>query len=184
MVLIKLVAILLFVFGAAHAVNTGNWHPFMPNGYSGVLTGGAIVFFTYIGFDSVSTAAEECGHPAARHADGNLRDAGNLRAALRRGGAGAHRHRALGHAEQRRAGGQRSQDDRHEPAAADRHRRGAAGDDVVAAGVSIRAGAHLVRHVARPLVARRLLARPSPLQHAVHQHLGGGLRGRNSRRHL
>src|SRR5450432_4928859 len=63
MVVIKLVAILLFVFGAAKAVNTGNWHPFMPNGYSGVLTGGAIVFFTYIGFDSVSTAAEECKDP-------------------------------------------------------------------------------------------------------------------------
>jgi APA family basic amino acid/polyamine antiporter len=63
MVVIKIVAILLFVFGAAHAVNTGNWHPFMPNGYSGVLSGAAIVFFTYIGFDSVSTAAEECGRP-------------------------------------------------------------------------------------------------------------------------
>jgi basic amino acid/polyamine antiporter, APA family len=63
MVVVKLVAILFFVFGAAKAVNTGNWHPFMPNGYSGVLTGGAIVFFTYIGFDSVSTAAEECTRP-------------------------------------------------------------------------------------------------------------------------
>ena len=63
MVAIKVVAILLFVFGAARAVNTANWHPFMPNGYSGVLTGGAIVFFTYIGFDSVSTAAEECRRP-------------------------------------------------------------------------------------------------------------------------
>jgi basic amino acid/polyamine antiporter, APA family len=63
MVVIKVVAILLFVFGAAKAVNTANWHPFMPNGYSGVLTGGAIVFFTYIGFDSVSTAAEECKRP-------------------------------------------------------------------------------------------------------------------------
>jgi len=63
MVLIKLAAILLFVFGAARAVNTANWHPFLPNGFSGVLTGGAIVFFTYIGFDSVSTAAEECNQP-------------------------------------------------------------------------------------------------------------------------
>jgi APA family basic amino acid/polyamine antiporter len=62
-VMIKIGAILLFVFGAAGAVNTGHWHPFMPNGYSGVLTGGAIVFFTYIGFDSVSTAAEECHRP-------------------------------------------------------------------------------------------------------------------------
>jgi APA family basic amino acid/polyamine antiporter len=63
MVLVKLAAILLFVFGAARAVNTSNWHPFFPNGFGGVLTGGAIVFFTYIGFDSVSTAAEECERP-------------------------------------------------------------------------------------------------------------------------
>jgi basic amino acid/polyamine antiporter, APA family len=63
MVVIKVVAILLFIFGAMKAVNTTNWHPFMPHGYSGVLTGAAIVFFTYIGFDSVSTAAEECGRP-------------------------------------------------------------------------------------------------------------------------
>jgi APA family basic amino acid/polyamine antiporter len=63
MVLIKIVAILVFVFGAARAVNTSNWHPFMPNGYSGVMTGAAIIFFTYIGFDSVSTAAEECHRP-------------------------------------------------------------------------------------------------------------------------
>jgi APA family basic amino acid/polyamine antiporter len=63
MVVIKIAAILLFVFGAARAVNTANWHPFLPNGFSGVLTGGAIVFFTYIGFDSVSTAAEECNQP-------------------------------------------------------------------------------------------------------------------------
>ena len=63
MVLIKLAAILIFVFGAARAVRPENWRPFMPNGFPGVLTGAAIVFFTYIGFDSVSTAAEECRHP-------------------------------------------------------------------------------------------------------------------------
>jgi len=63
MVTIKIIAILIFVIGAARAVNTANWHPFMPNGFSGVLTGAAIVFFTYIGFDSVSTAAEECKNP-------------------------------------------------------------------------------------------------------------------------
>lgn len=63
MVGIKLVAILVFVFAAAKSVDTHNWKPFMPNGWQGVLTGGAIVFFTYIGFDSVSTAAEECRNP-------------------------------------------------------------------------------------------------------------------------
>jgi len=63
MVAVKIIAILVFVFGAAHAINPANYHPFLPNGYQGLLTGSAIVFFTYIGFDSVSTAAEECRNP-------------------------------------------------------------------------------------------------------------------------
>ena len=63
MVIIKIAAILIFVIGAAHAVDTSNWKPFAPNGFPAVLTGAAIVFFTYIGFDSVSTAAEECRRP-------------------------------------------------------------------------------------------------------------------------
>ena len=63
MVAIKLVAIIIFVSFAVKYVNTANWKPFMPNRWQGVLTGGAIVFFTYIGFDSVSTAAEECKNP-------------------------------------------------------------------------------------------------------------------------
>jgi APA family basic amino acid/polyamine antiporter len=65
MVLLKIGAIFAFVFAGAAYMKGGsnNWHPFMPNGYSGVLTGGAIIFFTYIGFDSVSTAAEEAKNP-------------------------------------------------------------------------------------------------------------------------
>ena len=63
MVLIKVAAILIFVFGAARAVDPANYEPFLPNGFQGLLTGAAIVFFTYIGFDSVSTAAEECENP-------------------------------------------------------------------------------------------------------------------------
>ena len=63
MVLVKIAAILIFIFGAARAVHPSNWHPFLPNGFPGVMTGAAIVFFTYIGFDSVSTAAEECRRP-------------------------------------------------------------------------------------------------------------------------
>ena len=63
MVAVKIVAILIFVIGASRAVKTENWHPFLPNGFQGVLTGAAIVFFTYIGFDSVSTAGEECRRP-------------------------------------------------------------------------------------------------------------------------
>jgi APA family basic amino acid/polyamine antiporter len=60
MVMIKIAAILIFCVGAARAINPVNYHPFAPNGFSGILTGASIVFFTYIGFDAVSTAAEEC----------------------------------------------------------------------------------------------------------------------------
>lgn len=63
MVLIKMAAILVFIFAAASFIKPHYWHPFMPNGWSGMLTGGSIIFFTYIGFDSVSTAAEECRNP-------------------------------------------------------------------------------------------------------------------------
>jgi APA family basic amino acid/polyamine antiporter len=63
MVAIKLVAIFLFIVFASKYIQPTNWRPFMPNGWQGVLTGGAIVFFSYIGFDSVSTAAEECKNP-------------------------------------------------------------------------------------------------------------------------
>ncbi|HXM94240.1 MAG TPA: amino acid permease [Candidatus Dormibacteraeota bacterium] len=63
MVGIKLVAIFVFIVFASKYIQPANWHPFMPNGFQGVLTGGAIVFFSYIGFDSVSTAAEECKNP-------------------------------------------------------------------------------------------------------------------------
>jgi len=63
MVLLKIVAILVFVGVAARHVHPSNWHPYAPNGWPGILTGGSIIFFTYIGFDSVSTAAEECKNP-------------------------------------------------------------------------------------------------------------------------
>ena len=63
MVLIKIAAILLFVSFGASFIHTSNYHPFSPNGWTGVLAGGSIIFFTYIGFDSVSTASEECRNP-------------------------------------------------------------------------------------------------------------------------
>jgi APA family basic amino acid/polyamine antiporter len=63
MVLIKIAAILAFVFFGLSFIHPGNYHPFVPNGISGVLAGGSIIFFTYIGFDAVSTASEECKNP-------------------------------------------------------------------------------------------------------------------------
>ncbi len=63
MVAVKIGAILIFLVVGGMLVNRGNWVPFAPSGFGGIVTGGAIVFFTYIGFDSVSTAAEESKNP-------------------------------------------------------------------------------------------------------------------------
>ena len=63
MVLVKIAAILVFCLAGMSFIHPANYHPFSPNGWSGVLAGGSIIFFTYIGFDSVSTASEECKDP-------------------------------------------------------------------------------------------------------------------------
>ena len=63
MVGIKLGIILLVVFGGFFFVKPENWTPFMPNGVSGVMGSVAAVFFAFIGFDSISTTAEECKNP-------------------------------------------------------------------------------------------------------------------------
>ena len=63
MVAIKLGAIPTFLVVGGMLVQRSNWHPFAPSGFPGILSGGAIIFFTYIGFDSVSTAAEESKNP-------------------------------------------------------------------------------------------------------------------------
>jgi amino acid transporter len=63
MVAVKLAIILLVIGLGAFYVKTENWHPFLPNGFGGVMTGVAAVFFAYIGFDALSTTAEECKDP-------------------------------------------------------------------------------------------------------------------------
>jgi APA family basic amino acid/polyamine antiporter len=63
MVLVKIAAILLFISFGMSFIHPSNYHPYAPNGWTGVLAGGSIIFFTYIGFDSVSTASEECRNP-------------------------------------------------------------------------------------------------------------------------
>jgi APA family basic amino acid/polyamine antiporter len=70
-VFLKVAIVLLFIAAGAPYVNPQNWHPFIPPndgvfghyGWSGILRGGALVFFAYIGFDAVSTAAQECKDP-------------------------------------------------------------------------------------------------------------------------
>jgi APA family basic amino acid/polyamine antiporter len=74
MVIVKLSAVIIFIVVAAPHVNAANWHPFIPPqitdadgqshfGYHGILTGASLIFFAYIGFDAVSTAAEETIRP-------------------------------------------------------------------------------------------------------------------------
>lgn len=63
MVAIKVVVVLLVITLGAFYVNPANWTPFAPNGVRGVLGGVSSVFFAYIGFDAISTTAEECRDP-------------------------------------------------------------------------------------------------------------------------
>lgn len=63
MVVVKLAIILLVIAVGVFYVDTANWDPFAPNGVTGVLKGVSAVFFAYIGFDAISTTAEECKNP-------------------------------------------------------------------------------------------------------------------------
>jgi basic amino acid/polyamine antiporter, APA family len=63
MVAIKLIILFFFIYAGIKYVKPENWTPFMPNGFQGVWTGASLIFFAYIGFDAISTAAEECKNP-------------------------------------------------------------------------------------------------------------------------
>src|SRR5437016_3444405 len=62
-VIAKVAVVVFFIAFGSFMVNPTNWHPFVPNGFGGVMSGAAIVFFAYIGFDAVSTTAEETKNP-------------------------------------------------------------------------------------------------------------------------
>jgi APA family basic amino acid/polyamine antiporter len=62
-VAIKLLVVLFFLAVGVTHINAANWHPFLPFGWGGVLTGAGVIFFAYIGFDMVSTSAEEARNP-------------------------------------------------------------------------------------------------------------------------
>jgi basic amino acid/polyamine antiporter, APA family len=63
MVILKMLVVLMVIVVGAMYVDTDNWHPFVPNGFGGVMAGVSSVFFAYIGFDALSTTAEECKNP-------------------------------------------------------------------------------------------------------------------------
>src|SRR6202023_2880157 len=70
-VIIKVLVVIMVIAAGAMYINTGNWHPFIPKntgefgkyGWSGILRGAGVIFFAYIGFDAVSTAAQEARNP-------------------------------------------------------------------------------------------------------------------------
>ena len=63
MVIIKLIVLTFFVVVGTRYMKADNWHPFMPNAWHGIASGAAVIFFAYIGFDAVSTVAEETKNP-------------------------------------------------------------------------------------------------------------------------
>ncbi len=63
MVIFKISVIIFVIIAGAFFVDTNNWRPFLPNGFEGVLKGVSAVFYAYIGFDAISTTAEECKNP-------------------------------------------------------------------------------------------------------------------------
>ena len=97
---IKVAVVLAFIaFGAAY-INRENWEPFVPAmaspghfGWSGIVRAAGVIFFAYIGFDAVSTAAQETKNPQRDMPIGILGSLRHLHRALHRGVAGADRHR-------------------------------------------------------------------------------------------
>ena len=181
MVVVKLVILMFFIYAGSHSsCKPENWTPFMPNGFSGVWVGASLIFFAYIGFDAISTAAEECRRPGARPADRHHRITGDLYGHLYRGGAGAHGHGAVAASGR---GGPAGGGIRVRPLRrlrGDRGGRRGGVDDGGSAGLPVRPAAHLLLDVARRPVAGVLLPRAPEVQDAAHHDVldrRGGRRG-------
>ena len=120
MVTVKIGVLVLFVaLGASH-VHSANWHPFIPAsqggftyGWAGVLRGASVLFFAYLGFEAVATAALEAKQPAARYSDRHPGRAGSGDGCLHDGGLRADRIGALYVAQRARSGCGRNRRDRH-----------------------------------------------------------------------
>ena len=183
MVFLKIVAILVFVTFASKLIIPANYHPFAPNGWPGILTGGSIVFFTYIGFDSVSTAAEECKNPQRDLPIGIIATLVVCTLLYIARSCGAHGTGEVGHAGgRRRPGGQHAQETSFHGSSAGRADWRIDGHDLFPAGLPARTGARVVCDVARRPVSKNLWTRASAFSNAGFFHVDGGIRRRYSSR--
>ena len=149
MVVIKLLVLALFIGVGVTHINPANYTPFAPNGFTGIHQGAAIVFFAYIGFDAISTAAEETINPQRNLPIGilgGLADCTVIYVDRRRG---HHRHGAVYRARRRRSAGARARVDWLLGRRRDRRLWRGDFDVGGAAGVPVRPAAHLLRDGAR-----------------------------------
>ncbi len=184
MVGIKMLAIVVFCVAASKYIQPSNWHPFFPNHMQGVLTGGAIVFFTYIGFDSVSTAAEECQNPKRDLPIGilvSLFVCSFLYIAVALVLTGIQHWSKLNTAAPVARSARSDRAQRRESLG---HRRRADGHDLLDSRFSAWAGARLVCDVPRRLASGRVFPRAQQIPHAGCGHLGRRLFRRDSGGHI
>jgi APA family basic amino acid/polyamine antiporter len=95
MVVFKVAVIIFVIIAGAFFVDVNNWTPFLPNRFEGVLKGVSAVFYAYIGFDAISTTAEECKNPQRDIPKGMMYSLGYLYATVCFNCIGANRHREL-----------------------------------------------------------------------------------------
>ena len=169
-VILKITIVVFFIaFGAFYVTTSVNWHPFAPNGLPGIMSGAAIVFFAFIGFDVVSTAAEETRDPQRSVPIGILASLAICTLLYVLVSAVLNRHAEV-HRLRRRFGGHRHRFGGH-PQALGRGaglRRSRGGDDLLAAGLPAGPTAHLHVHGPRRAPATPVLQDPSPLPDAPH----------------
>ena len=159
MVVIKLLALALFIAVGATHLHPANYHPFAPNGFTGIHQGAAIVFFAYIGFDAISTAAEETKNPQRNLPIGILGGLAICTLIYVIVGRRADRDGAVQGAGGRRSARARAAARRLQHGRLDRRARRDGLDVGGAAGVPVRSAAHLLRDGAR---------RPAPAMGRAH----------------
>ena len=177
------VGVVLFVIGlGVHYISRVNWGTdwasFAPFGFSGIGAGAAYIFFAYIGFDAVSTTAQEAKNPQRDLADRHHCFAADLHGAVYRGGGGSDRHGAVERSQHRSAHCAGFSGSRAYRGIAHHYAGRAGRSDQRDAGHAAGPDARAVFHGQRRAVAEEVLCRHSPaLPHSVEEHDAGGTAG-------